>query len=75
MPKYDYICDHDHKFELTHSIADCAVEHRCSCGLPAHRVPAVKEAYFWGPGFASTDGVARANVGRNPNNQHGYGRY
>lgn len=74
MPKYDYECEDDGVFELAHPMTDRGKRFFCpKCGQWARPVilkaPA---AFFLGPGFSSTDGVGRANVGRNPNNQNRY---
>lgn len=76
MPKYDYKCPNGHTIEIVHPITECDNERTClTCGAKLHRVPAVRETYFWGPGFASTDHIARANVGRNPSNTNRYSKY
>lgn len=75
MPKYIYKCECG-ATEVEHSIADCDKEIRCTPnGHVMHRVPSVPETFFFGPGFASTDHIARANVGRNPSNQNRYSNY
>jgi hypothetical protein len=72
MPKYDYKCECG-VTELTHPISECDKEQKCPSGHLMHRIPAYREAYFWGPDF--NPGVARANVGRNPHNNNRYSNY
>lgn len=44
------------------------------CGSVMRRVIFKPEVHFIGPGFASTDHVARPNAGRNPSNQNRYSK-
>lgn len=75
MPAYQYKCENDHETELTHSIAECDAEHRCpQCDAMMSRVPAFREAFFFGPDFSCNSHVARANIGRNPSNQNRYSK-
>lgn len=80
MPTYDYACDNKltcgHEFELTHPIGACSNDYYCDvCGNPAHRVlRSAPTAVFLGPGFACNDGVAKPNIGRNPNNGNRYSK-
>lgn len=76
MPVYNYQCPDEicecGEVELTHSMSDCDVPHYCLNGHLMRRVVGSPEVFFHGPGFASTDHVARANIGRNPSNQNRY---
>lgn len=80
MPKYDYACENKLTCgwdgEVTHPVAACDDDHCCPvCGCLSHRViKTVPTVAFLGPGFASNDHVARANVGRNPSNQTRYSK-
>lgn len=77
MPTYTYRCPNcEREEDITHSIADCVADWDCPVcwDMPAmHRVikaATAPQAFFFGPGWASTDHVARPNVGRNPSNQN-----
>lgn len=76
MPDYTYKCDTCDEFkDITHPMSECDTVHTCTEGHVMHRIPAVRETYFWGPDFAQNSHVARANVGRNPSNTNRYSKY
>lgn len=81
MPRYDYKCSAcGAEEEIKHPVKDCDQRVNlpcsdCECTGSMHRViKTVPTVAFLGPGFASNDHVARANVGRNPNNQTRYSK-
>lgn len=76
MPKYNYLCETcgERIDDWEHPISECDEPHLCSDGHDMHRVPAFREAFFWGPDFSCNSSVALANVGRNPTNQNRYSK-